>query len=469
MSKNTKRTLLGFAVAIAALLLIAYLPAETEAMSRAAWQYLGCFVFMLVLIISRAIPDWAAVLCTMAVLVALKVATVAEVTSNFASSTVWLCIGVFIMSIGINNSGFMKRLALWVLTRFPGTYAGQVTAMLLSGVIMSPIIPSSTAKTSMMAPFVNQVCEASGAERNSKQSLGLWFANFMGTNQLGMAFVSGSVYVALMLGFVGESVSWGQWFVRACVWYVVCIVLVYVFCLVFCKPTDTQKAANVEFIKDSYKALGKLSTKEKQGIIIVLVALILWLTQSTHKIDAGMVAILADVAFIACGLITPPEVGAKGMWRRSLRCRPYGIPRREHLARRHPRPHPRSHHEQPLDIHPLPVHHHLSPAFRYRFPVLLHGSHDRDLRLVARGSRHQHFRTRIYLLGFRYLLERCLPEPRIRRPYQDVRSFPRLCNRIQGLLRILHHQPHCNDLQCASLDGTGPSVIEHVRLRVHSR
>ena len=126
MSKNTKRTLLGFVVAIAALLLIAYLPAETEAMSRAAWQYLGCFVFMLVLIISRAIPDWAAVLCTMAVLVALKVATVAEVTSNFASSTVWLCIGVFIMSIGINNSGFMKRLALWVLTRFPGTYAGQV-------------------------------------------------------------------------------------------------------------------------------------------------------------------------------------------------------------------------------------------------------------------------------------------------------------------------------------------------------
>ena len=314
MSKNTKRTLLGFVLAIAALVLIAYLPAETEQMSRAAWQYLGCFVFMLVLIISRAVPDWAAVLCTMAVLVALKVATVAEVTSNFASSTVWLCIGVFIMSIGINNIGFMKRLALWVLTRFPGTYAGQVTAMLLSGVIMSPIIPSSTAKTSMMAPFVNQVCEASGAERNSKQSLGLWFANFMGTNQLGMAFVSGSVYVALMLGFVGESVSWGQWFVRACVWYVVCIILVYVFCLIFCKPTETQKAANVEFIKESYKALGKISTKEKQGIIIVLAALVLWLTQSTHKIDAGMIAILADVAFIACGLITPPEVGAKGMW-----------------------------------------------------------------------------------------------------------------------------------------------------------
>ena len=314
MSKATRTKLLGFAIAIVALLLIGFLPAESEAMTRKAWMYLGCFVFMLTLIISRAIPDWAAVLCTMAVLVALKVAKVGEVTAQFASSTVWLCIGVFIMSIGINNSGFMKRLALWVLSKFPGTYAGQVTAMLLSGVIMSPIIPSSTAKTSMMAPFVVQVCEASGAERNSKQALGLWFANFMGTNQLGMAFVSGSVYVALMLSFIGEPIAWGRWFSLAVVWYVVCIILVYLFCRIFCKPTEAQKTANVEFIKEQYKALGKVTLKEKQGIIIILCALILWLTQKKHGIDAGMVAILADVAFIACGLITPPEVGAKGMW-----------------------------------------------------------------------------------------------------------------------------------------------------------
>lgn len=69
--------------------------------------------------------------------------------------------------------------------------------------------------------------------------------------------------------------------------------------------------------------------------------------------------------------------------RRSLRCRPYGIPRREHLARRHSRTYPRTHHEQSLDIHPLPVHHHLSASFRYRLPVLLHGSHDSNLRLAA--------------------------------------------------------------------------------------
>ena len=209
MSKAYKRTIIGVVISFAVMAAIALLPPETEMMSRQAWTYLGCFAFMLVAMISRALPDWAAVIAAMVLLCATKVGTVATVTSQFATSTVWLCIGVFIMSIGVNNSGIMKRLALWILTKFPGTYAGQVTAMMLAGVVTTPIIPSSSAKSSMMAPVINQVCEAVGIEKNSKQALGIWFANFMGTNQLGMAFVSGSVYVALMLGFVGYSITWG--------------------------------------------------------------------------------------------------------------------------------------------------------------------------------------------------------------------------------------------------------------------
>lgn len=313
MSKAYKRTIIGIVISFAVMAAIALLPPETEMMSRQAWTYLGCFAFMLVAMISRALPDWAAVIAAMVLLCATKVGTVATVTSQFATSTVWLCIGVFIMSIGVNNSGIMKRLALWILTKFPGTYAGQVTAMMLACVVTTPIIPSSSAKSSMMAPVINQVCEAVGIEKNSKQALGIWFANFMGTNQLGMAFVSGSVYVALMLGFVGETITWGRWITLACVWYVVCIILVYIFARFFCKP-KTEQSGNVEFIKEQYKALGKLTTKEKQGIVIVVVALALWLTQSFHGIDAGMVALFADICFIACGLITAPEVGSKAMW-----------------------------------------------------------------------------------------------------------------------------------------------------------
>lgn len=57
MTKQTKKTLIVLLIAIAAMLLIAFLPPETEEMSRAAWKYLGCFAFMLVTMIGQAFPD----------------------------------------------------------------------------------------------------------------------------------------------------------------------------------------------------------------------------------------------------------------------------------------------------------------------------------------------------------------------------------------------------------------------------
>ena len=47
MSKQTKTTIFGILGGLVVMLLIAYLPPVTEMMSRAAWQYLGCFAFML--------------------------------------------------------------------------------------------------------------------------------------------------------------------------------------------------------------------------------------------------------------------------------------------------------------------------------------------------------------------------------------------------------------------------------------
>ena len=64
MSKQMKKTIFGILGGIVLMLLIAYLPPETEMMSRQGWQYLGCFGFLLTCLISGALPDWVATLAT---------------------------------------------------------------------------------------------------------------------------------------------------------------------------------------------------------------------------------------------------------------------------------------------------------------------------------------------------------------------------------------------------------------------
>jgi len=313
MSKQEKKTIIFTLIGLAVAAIIGFLPPETELMTRVGWKYIGCFAFLLTVLISGALPDWASVAATMALVVALKVGKVSEVTAQFSGSTIWLCIGVFIMSIGINNSGIMKRIALWVLTKFPGTYTGQVSAMLMSGLVTTPMIPSAFAKTAIMAPLTSQVTEAVQIEPNTKPALGLWYANFICTYNLGNAFMSGSAFVGLMMGYMGVTYTWGEWFSATWLWYIISIVLTALFCIFYCRPKE-KKEGNVEFIKEQYEALGPLSANEKKGFLIVACALALWLTQKLHGIDAGMVALLADVAFVACGLIATPDANAKGQW-----------------------------------------------------------------------------------------------------------------------------------------------------------
>lgn len=125
--------------------------------------------------------------------------------------------------------------------------------MMLAGIITTPMIPSSYAKTSIMAPLIGQVCEAVGAEPNSQSGRGLWFANFMGTYILGIAFMSGSAFVALMIGFMqGLAFTWGSWLKCTIVWYLVLIVLTYLYCTIICKPKE-KLAGDVTFLKEQYK------------------------------------------------------------------------------------------------------------------------------------------------------------------------------------------------------------------------
>lgn len=314
MTRQTKHNVFFIIIGIVAILAMRYFCPFAEEITRESRTYIGCFAFLLICLLSKALTDWAAILLTMFFLVAFKVADIPTVTSQFSGSTLWLCIGVFIMSIGINNCGIMKRFALWALTKFSGTYKSQVVGMLIAGLITTPFIPSSYAKTSVMAPLIGEVCVALGVKPNSKAARGLWFANFMGTYVLGMAFLSGSAFVAVMIGFMnGLKFTWIDWLRCTAVWYIITIILTFIYSAFICKP-DQDLTGDVSFIKEKRKALGKLNLKEKQGILILLFAIVLWLTEPLHKINAAMVCLCVDAVFAMCGLINTNELGTKGMW-----------------------------------------------------------------------------------------------------------------------------------------------------------
>ena len=312
--KQKKTLLLAGALVCAAA--VAYLPAETSEMTREAWKFCGCFLFLLLALILKIMADYTAMLTTMALLCLCGACPFHDAAAAFSSSTIWLCIGVFLMGIGISNSGIGRRIALRILLFFPRTYRGNIAAMFTAGLVTTPIIPSSMAKTAIMAPVIAEVCKAVDAPPGSRKSFGIWFPNFMCTCQLGMAFLSGSTNTVLMIGFIGIAYSWLAWTRLALVWFLVCISLTCMFCLLYCATeTGTNRTERENSnLQEQFSSLGCLDRKEKQGFIIVSISLLLFLTQSVHGIPPEIIALLAVSLFSFCGLLSPEDACSKGMW-----------------------------------------------------------------------------------------------------------------------------------------------------------
>lgn len=318
MSKATKKTILFSLVALAEILIIGLLPAESAMMTRAGWQYLGIFAALLTLSISNAMPGFAIGLLCLTAIALFNIAPFATVYAVFSSATVWLIVAIYLLCIGIGNSGIMQRIALNVLKLFPKTYKGAALSMLTTSLVMAPFLPSTTAKVGIVSPMATEITKSYGFEKRSKQAIGIWAAAFIPGWFWGFAFMSGSANVPIYLGFIGDAYTftWGSWFIFSSIWLVVAIIGVFIYSYIICAPKGD--AANVQaegdIIKTKLEDLGPMSLKEKQAAIILAIGVALWLTQPLHSINATIVAIFMVVAMICCGLISPVEFSAKGNW-----------------------------------------------------------------------------------------------------------------------------------------------------------
>jgi divalent anion:Na+ symporter, DASS family len=312
--KEALKKVLFILLAIGVALLIGFLPTETDAMSRNALAYLGIFSGLLVLFFTKAVPDWAAALTAMCFIVICGIGKINDTFASFGQSTVWLIIGVFGFSVGLNNSGLFKRLSLKILNLFPKNYKGQILAIFTTGLCMSPLLPSVQAKSSILLPISTEVSAAVGFEPKSKQALGMFTAAFLPSYFFGMAFLTGSAYVAIMLGFIKIKFSWLGWLGATWPWLIIAVVLTYLFCTIICRPDGKQQDLPADFITKKLEELGPMVKKEKQALVILVVALVFWLTQTLTGIDAGMIALLAMVAMLTCGLMDTKDFSSKIPW-----------------------------------------------------------------------------------------------------------------------------------------------------------
>jgi solute carrier family 13 (sodium-dependent dicarboxylate transporter), member 2/3/5 len=282
--------------------------------------------------VTEAIPVPATALLGLALCALLGVAPPADVLAGFASPTIFLFIGSFIIARAMSIHGLDRRFALRMLSipRIAGSTYGTLIAFGLVAALMSAFI-SNTASTAMLLPIgIGIVAIYRGLIHEDRPD------DDPGTARLGTAVMLMIAYAASVGGLLtpigsppnllgrgfleeqaGLSLPFLRWMTVAAPIVFVSLALLFVVIVVLNRPEARHIPGAAAYIAGQRSLLGRLSSGERNTLIAFLFAVSLWLlpgivglafgegseayTLATGSLNEGVVALSA-----ACLLFVLP-------------------------------------------------------------------------------------------------------------------------------------------------------------------
>lgn len=308
----------GLNLLIAVLILgtILLLPIEFG-LAREAVEYLAILAAMVFMLITGVFDEHVVILATLALCVVLKVASFSTIFSAYSGTTMWMVLTILPITVVIEKSGLMNRIALYLLKIFPNSYKWQLFSLSLSSMVISPLIPSTTAKSSLLASLTAAIAGKMKLEKRSKPLTGIFLAVFINGPSMGHIFLSGSVQALLVVGMMPEEMavrfSWIGWLAAASVWAVVAFLLIYVILLLLYHPEQPVSLTKEE-INQMLEDMGSISGTEKLTAVLMIGTLIGWITKSWTGIPECIFAIVTYAVLYTAGAISKKEFRADVPW-----------------------------------------------------------------------------------------------------------------------------------------------------------
>ena len=110
---------------------------------------LATFLMALVLWVTQAIPTYASALLVIVILALTGGWDQSSIFSVLGYDVIWLMLSAFVITSGMEKSGFAKRLALFVVSKFGKTAKGSLLALIFVNFLLAFVIPSTTARAAL--------------------------------------------------------------------------------------------------------------------------------------------------------------------------------------------------------------------------------------------------------------------------------------------------------------------------------
>lgn len=315
------KKVLSIMVAFAALAAIVWLTPTVDGLKPAGKASLGVAVFAIIVWITQAVDDALSGILIVFLLAALKATTLAGAFSGYANTALWLIVIGFIMAACMEKSGLSKRIALVMVNAAGGSADRVYWAVALVMAVLSFLVPSITARTLLMLPIILGIGHAFQVQQGKSNIVKalLFIVAMSGTMMsLGIltAHVGNPITVGLIEAATGKSISWSEWF-RVGGFPAFTLAAISVFVIRIMWPPEVKSLGEGQtYIQNELAQLGKLTKPEIYTLLVFLLTLVLWATDSYHKVNVVIVGLLSVIFLLwpGQGLMNWKEAQQKVPW-----------------------------------------------------------------------------------------------------------------------------------------------------------
>lgn len=207
---SQRRSYVGLAIA-ASLLAVAALSPIGPA------RFLAILAAAIALWVTAAIPTFLTALGLVAALVLANVAQPWQTLSGFGSFGWLFAVSVLGIATVLGRTGLLLRIGIFLSERLPPSVRWQSAAFLVSGLVLTPMLPLAMGRVGLSAPLALNVAEALRLRDRSPESASIGMASWLGSGPLLFTFLNGSpacfLAWALLPRDVRDRTDWLYWLI----------------------------------------------------------------------------------------------------------------------------------------------------------------------------------------------------------------------------------------------------------------
>lgn len=232
------------------------------------------------------------------------VGTPQQIFSPWLGEVPWIILAGLVFGSAMMDSGLTKRIAFrMVLLMGPG-YGNMMVGILLTGIILAPIVPSSIGKIAILSVLAISLCQAMGYEPKSREATGLMLAAFFAVRHPSYGFLTGVAYIPMAMELTGEVAGvrmyWGQYFLHNFLpWTLFAVLCIGLIRLVLRSNRPNPSLAEIH---RQYEALGPVTMAERKLIVMSILLLILLATDFWHHIPVSQLFMASAVLLFFPGI-----------------------------------------------------------------------------------------------------------------------------------------------------------------------